>query len=37
LQGRNKDADIESKCMDAKERKVRWDELGGWYELGDWD
>ena len=31
LQSRNRDTDIENKCMDTKGGK------GGWDELGDWD
>ena len=30
LQSRNKDTDIESKCMDTREGKGRWEELGDW-------
>ena len=32
LQSRNRDTDMENQCMDTKERKVEWDELGDW----DW-
>ena len=31
LQSRNRDTDIENKCVDTKGGK------GGWDELGDWD
>ena len=30
LQGRNRDTDVENKCMDTKGGKGRWDELGDW-------
>ena len=30
LQSRNRDTDVENKCMDTKGEK-------GWEELGDWD
>ena len=32
LQSRNRDTDVENKCMDTKGRKS-----GEWDELGDWD
>ena len=31
LQGRNRDTDVEKKCMDTKEER-----MGGWEELGNW-
>ena len=36
LQGRNRDTDIENKCMDPKGGKQGWGG-GGWDELGDLD
>ena len=33
LQGRNRDRDVENKCMDTKGGQSE----GGWEELGDWD
>ena len=35
LQSRNSDTDVENKCMDTKEEKEAWDELGdcGWHAL----
>ena len=29
--GRNRDTDVEKKCMDTKWEKGGWDELGDWY------
>ena len=34
LQGRNRDTDVENKCMDTKGGKWRW---CWWDELEDWD
>ena len=34
LQGRNRDTDVENKCMDTRGESRRW---GRWDELGDWD
>ena len=30
LQSRNRDTDIENKCVDTKGGKAGWDELGDW-------
>ena len=30
LQSRNRDTDVENKCIDTKEGRGRWDGLGGW-------
>ena len=30
LQSRNRDTDVENKCMDAQGGKKGWDELGDW-------
>ena len=32
FQGRNRDTDVENKCMDTKGGKGEWEELGDW----DW-
>ena len=39
LQGRNRDADVETKRMDTKGGKRRGAGVWGWWcdELGDWD
>ena len=30
LQSKNRNADVENKCMDAKEGEEEWEELGDW-------
>ena len=30
LQSRNRDTDVENKCMDTKRGEAGWDELGDW-------
>ena len=30
MQSRNRDTDVENKCMDTKGKGVGWEELGDW-------